>query len=64
MQTIKTGNAAKYLGDAFDFLRPGAQVFVRSVDADAGTAYVQSPWDSADRITVDLNDLAPWDFAR
>lgn len=56
---IKPGSAATYAGVyEIDFLRPGMYVFVRAVDTDAATAYVQNPYDSHERMTVDLADLS------
>jgi hypothetical protein len=52
---IKAGASATYVGEPFEFLRPGGSVFVRSVGET--TAHVQDPWDSHNRITVDLVDL-------
>lgn len=54
---IRAGRAARYVGERFEFLQPGGSVFVRSVNEDAGTAYVQNPWDSHERITVKLDEL-------
>lgn len=61
MNEIKAGKSATYIGETVEFpgeftwLRQGATVFVRSIEG--ARAWVQNPWDSADRLTVNLEEL-------